>query len=223
MTLLFVLLQVLGWMVGILAALLLLIVALPFDARAVGHLDDESIDGLLAVRWGWGLLAVRATPAEGFWLCVLGLRIWRIPVEEETPQDEEAEVKAVETKAAGKEEKPEKKEDATPATAFLRWVKDERGWLLRTGRRAISALHLRLRLQGVVGLDDPADTFVLCELLALVDRLPGVAIDLERDYLDDTFELDLSLSFRLWLLELLGVSLTILLTRETWRALRAMP
>ena len=65
MTLLWILLQVVGWIFGILAALLLLIIALPFDARAMGHFDEENIDGLLAVRWGWGLLAVRAAPAEG--------------------------------------------------------------------------------------------------------------------------------------------------------------
>ena len=226
MTLLLILLQIAGCIFGILAALFFLIVALPFDAWAAGHLDEQSIDGLVAVRWGWGLLAVQASTTEGVWLYLIGLRIWRIPVDQETAQKKKAEktaVAKVDKRDKPEKTKPEKTKDRTPVTAILRWIRDERGWMLRTGGRLIAVLHLRLRLQGLVGIDDPADTFVLVQLLSLVDRLPGIEIDLERNYLNDTIDLDLSLGFRLWLLELLGVALSILINRESWRALRAMP
>ena len=223
MAVLWVLLVGLAYILAGLLALLGVLVVVPLEVRVAGAVAEESLEGRVVGRWGWGLIGVRATSAGGAGLYLVGVRIWRFSLSR-TPQERE---KRRQEKRAKRESKREKRRaeagERASRAARLGWVKAHRRWLWRVGVRAVSALRLRLRVQGTLGLDDPADTFTLFELLGELGRLPGVELDLQRDYLDESLELDVELSGRVWLLAWVGVGLSMLVKPETWRALRAMP
>jgi hypothetical protein len=192
-----------------LAALLLLLVWVPFQVRAAGALTFESVSGEALAQWGWGLLQVRLSssePGRGLRLRALGIpvriRRHRREAAEEAPEDEP--------------------EEETRSRARRRPRLEQPGRLIRMAGRALGALHLRLRVNGVVGTGDPAQTAVLLPLLGQLERLSGVELDLEWDWLEERLELEAEGSARIWIAELLWTALALLLVRENRAVLRAL-
>ena len=191
-----------------LAALLLLLIWVPFQVRAAGALTFESVSGEALAQWGWGLVQVRLSssePGRGLQLRALGMAVRirrrRRGASEEAPKDE-----AEKTRAHAR-----------------RWPRLEQpGRLFRMAGRALGALHLRLCVDGVVGTGDPAQTAVLLPLLEQLTRLPGVKLDLEWDWLEERLELEAEGSARIWIAELLWTALTLILVRENRAVLRAL-
>lgn len=188
-----------------LAALLLLLIWVPFQVRAAGALTFESVSGEALAQWGWGLVQVRLSSDQGLRLRVLGLAVRirrrRRGASEEAPKDE-----AEKTRAHAR-----------------RWPRLEQpGRLFRMAGRALGALHLRLCVDGVVGTGDPAQTAFLLPLLGQLERLPGVKLDLEWDWLEERLELEAEGSARIWIAELLWTALTLILVRENRAVLRAL-
>lgn len=192
-----------------LLALVALVVALPFHARARAEANEAALAGQLRVTWAWGVVSVRASGERGPALYVLGLRLARLSSAADT--------------ADKKRRKPKQAKDQAPAGARARWARQHRRYLMDVAGRMWRALRIRLHAQGVLGLDDPADTFVLFELLHQLERVPGVQLDLRRDYFDDTMDVEVELRGRVWLPGFAALALTLLVKPETWRVLRARP
>ena len=91
------------------------------------------------------------------------------------------------------------------------------------GRRFARVMRLRVRVEGTIGLEDPADTVMFFALLRYLDSLSTrCELALERDYFDATLELDARIDVRVWPPRLALVGLGLLLNRETRRALLAV-
>ena len=70
-----------SWLVAILlapVALALVVVALPFRARARGAVDDGELSGAIGIDWAFGLLGVELWRG-GHALRLAGLRVVRLP------------------------------------------------------------------------------------------------------------------------------------------------
>lgn len=217
-----VLLWTVAVILGLLLALALLVVLLPFHARAVGTVEGLSARGEARISFGWVLLSVRLRPG-GASLYVLGLRLWtfRPSAEEAGEEDEEAQAaKEAEKRAKAEEKKKKRGKKKRPSIRAL-WRHRRTGWRLL--RRLAATLRLRAEVRGVVGLGDPADTASLFQTLWILDgTLPGVRLDVTPDWLDERIELEGELRARLWLAHLGGVLLAALWKKDTRMLLRAV-
>lgn len=217
-----VLLSILLWILAVLGGLLLALLLLPFGLRAAGSVHQGRADGRFAAGWAWGLISLRLA-RDGLTLRLLGLRIHRLQLgggQRGRARQDEQKQKAEKDKQEKKEKKD--KQDAGEqggARGLLR----HRRTLLRMIGRLIRALHVRGRLRGTVGLDDPADTAYVALLLALLaGRTRGLALEVDCDYTDEQIELDGWIGMRIWIIELGLVALGLLLRKRNRRALRAM-
>jgi hypothetical protein len=88
--------------------------------------------------------------------------------------------------------------------------------------RLALALRLRLRVSGIVGTGDPADTAFLFAILRAVRELPGVQLEVQSAWIDEELELDAEGSARVWIIHLMVVAAALLWARENRTALRAI-
>jgi hypothetical protein len=88
--------------------------------------------------------------------------------------------------------------------------------------RSARALHLRLRVEGVVGTGDPADTALVSGLARLLEEIPGVEMAVDWEWLEEELELRLEGSARIWIAQMLGIAAMLMLARENRMALRAV-
>jgi len=208
-----VILSVLLWLAAVLGLLLLALLVVPLQARGEGRVLEEELDGELRVRWGFGLIGVRLSSRRpsGFTLC--GLRVAGLPRRSAEERQEKK-----------REKKQERaKKQGSRSRRGLRWSLAHREGLRRVLRRALGALGLRLEVRGRLGLGDPAET-ALAELIAgELRRLRAVRLELAWDYLDDVVELEARGRARLWLLEVVGIGLALLLADREVRALLRAP
>lgn len=223
MDLLLTALAVIGWtLLGLLAlllALLLLFIALPFHLRARAAVDSEQDEPRLPLgamawvraSWGWFVLAISWSSDTGGEVRVFGLRVARFPGEEDDPGEK---------KRKKEEKKAKKKEKEKSGKYGPRWAMRHRRTLLGILVRLLRALRLRLAVAGALGLGDPADTVLAAELLRFAEaNLPGTALDIEIDYLDEVVVLAGAVSGRIWLLHLAGICLWELRRRDVRRML----
>jgi hypothetical protein len=207
-----ILLAILSALLWTALALLALLVLLPFRAGASGEVHDGEPAGVVAVDWGFGLLGFALDTERR-----VTLRLAWIPLR--------FRMKAKGQKARARHErKPareEKGREKAGARQRLRAALAERAAFQRIAARLVRALHLRLRAEGRIGIGDPADTALLFAALRALERLPGVELALELDWVEEELELELSADARIWIAELLAVAVGLLLERPNRRALRA--
>ncbi len=206
------LLSILLWILAVLGGLLLALLLLPFGLRVSGSVHQGRADGRAAAGWAWGLVSLRLA-RDGLTLRLLGLRIHRLRLGGDQHTEEREDEK--------KEKKEKTGEDKQGGGA--RGLLRHRRTLLNMFGRVIRALHIRGRLRGTVGLDDPADTAYVALLLALLaGRTRGLALDVDCDYTNERIELDGWIGMRIWIIQLGLVALGLLLRKRNRRALRAM-
>jgi hypothetical protein len=197
-----------------LGALLALLLLAPFHLRAEGAVGEDGAAGALQVRWGPGLAAVRLSSTAGLEAWIFGLPLpglgaamRRLRRRKPSPR---------------KEPRPAKKQPRTPKErAPRRALLGHRRSLATMAARLARPLRLRARISGRLGTGDPADTAALAGLCRAVERLPGVELRLELDWIDEVVELEGALSARIWIVHLLGAALSLLPSREHRAALRA--
>jgi hypothetical protein len=194
--------------------LVLLVVLVPFRARASGSVHDGAPAGEARVDWGLGLLSVTVDARRRVAVRVAELPVARFDLRTRGERDG----KGGRRRRRREAERPRKK---AGAPARLRAVLGEGEAFRGMAARLARALHLRLRASGRVGAGDPADTAALAALVAALGALPGVELALGLDWVDEALELDLELAARIWMAELLAVAAVLLLARPHRRALRA--
>lgn len=181
------------WILAALLAAGLLLLAVPFDLEF--RLARYSGKTRLEVRLGW----------------LFGLV--RMPIRQPG--------------AAGKDKKPKPKPKRRAARSHGLTLLKEPGMARRLTafvRDLLGCLHVRsLRLEGRLGLDDPADTGMLWgfvgPLLAVLQSLPGTRVAVDPDFTGAALELEGQGALRIVLLELLWTLLRFLLAPVTLRAL----
>lgn len=167
-------LTILLWIFAILGILLLILLLMPFQFRAEGAIHDAHPSGAAEARWAFGFLKVKAAPRLGVVFYLMGIKV------------HEFTGKADKKEKPGKKRKKRKKKRGRAKRMLRNWR-----ILLRLSIRLFKTLHLRLRISGTIGLDDPADTACLREALRpLEGRIPGVLMNLCYDYADGALELE---------------------------------
>ena len=200
---------VLLWILVGLLGMLFLLVALPFHLRAQGRVGEAGVDGEVRGSWAWYALYIKLSPA-GLRLYILGIRIWTFRLGDE---DKAPDKKKKDPEPEDKEKKPRKK---------MGWLWTHRQTLKRLMGKLVRSFRLRLRVQGVVGLGDPAETSMAQQLWSAADRIsPAIDIDIEPEWLDEELELDGEFRARLWLLHLGLIALGSLFRKDTRMMLRA--
>lgn len=212
------LLGLLGHLAALLAALLALLLLVPFYARARGSIHGGSAEGAVEAAWGPGLVALRLSSGDGLRVRLLGIPLPRLRLGQERSRSRR---QRRERKAARRKERPGEKQQEwrqPRAGALLR----HRAAFLRMALELARPLRLRLRIAGTVGTGDPADVALLAALARAAGELPGVALDVTWDWVDEVVELDGELSARIWIIHLLGAAAALWLRRENRAALRAV-
>jgi hypothetical protein len=193
-----------------LLGLLLLLVLLPFRARASGAVHDGEPAGVARVDWGFGLLGFEIGTDRRVGVQVAWLPPARFALREKREKPERS----------PKKPKREKSEAKAGALRRFRAALAEREAFRRMAARLLRALHPRLRASGRVGTGDPADAAALFALLEALRTLPGVELELELDWVEEALELELEVGARVWIAELLAVAAVLSLERPNRRALR---
>lgn len=205
-----------SWLVAILlapVALVLVVVALPFRARARGAVADGELSGAVGIDWAFGLLGLELWRG-GHALRLAGLRVVRLHGARRRGREPRAARKKARAGGPGNARKS--------AVARLRAATARSGRLLGMAARLAGTLHLRLRVWGRLGADDPTDTAALAGLLRAARALPGFEAEVEVDWLDEVLELTAQGSARVWVPEVLVVAGLLFLGRENRAAVRAL-
>ena len=204
-------LHILLW-IGIgLGSILGLLLFVPLHLRAEGRIEGLSGSGRVRARWGWFVLIFDLASGSGARLRLFGLTLSRFKG------------RAQPSRASGqkKKKKEKKKEKKKPGGGFGHFWR-KRKTLLRLALRILATLHPRGRLQGVVGLDDPADTAWLdLALWQLRGRWQTFEVDVSCDFTDEALELDGEFKAWIWPIQVLFVGLLLMLNKRNRRALRA--
>lgn len=189
----------------VIAALIVLLLAAPFEARARGEWPGR----LLEVRasWGWLLVAFRLEARPGAVspaLELLGLTVWK------------GKRRRADSPDRGKKDKPEKqkKDGGKPglsARETLRLLTDRELWREAVSflRRLVRALRLEARLDGSYGTDDPALTGVLAGLIAALSN-EKIALNLRPDFVEEVLDIEGYVRTRFYLGELIVIVLALL-------------
>ena len=216
---------ILGGIGLLLSAGLVLIVGVPVTARGAGSVRGDEIHGAIQIGWLLGLVGVYVSSRRGTHLTLLGRPVWKLPeTDEEAREAKRAKRKAKkEARRAKKQAKAREGRPKKTIREWLRWLGEHRGTLARLGGRLTRTFRLRLRIEGVVGLGDPADT---AALLVALRTLTGWAespwLDVEPDFLEERVELDGDFEGRLWILAIGWVGAASLFEWRTWKLLRGL-
>lgn len=208
-------------LLALLAGLLTTLIAVPIRVRAAGVLSDDGVQGVAAGSWLFGFIGIYANSSQGVFLLLVGRPVWRMqPGDEETKAEKRRKKKEKKQK---KKEQRQKKKKKKKTGDRLQWFLDHRSTVAGLARRALGTFSLRLRIEGTIGLDDPADTAALMMALRAVERRSAAAwIDVQPDYLDETTDLEGELGARLWILAILWVAVRSLFEVRTWKMLRGL-
>jgi hypothetical protein len=191
-----------------LLALLVLVLGVPFHARAVGSVHGESFGGAAEVRWGLGLLSLRVARGERARVAILGIRVLRLGA-----RGKRREEAAEEDEAPDRPGRPRRR---------LRALLAHRGPLRRSAGRLAAVLQLSVCARGRVGTGDPADTAALAGAARLAEQIPGVRLELRWDWLEEELDVEVEGRARIWLAHLLVAALGLLLRREIRAMVRAV-
>ena len=188
------------------AGIVALALLMPISYRAVAGLDES--DGLswhARVAWGFGLVSFGAD-GEGTVVRVCGLAVRRRAWGEGTGK----------RPRRARRPKPRAK-----GRRGLRWFWARRRTLGAIAWRYVRALHVRGRIEGVIGLPDPDQNAVLHQALVVVDRvLPEGVIAVEVEWVDEVVALEGRLGGWVWPLQVVAITVLVLVAPTTRRALR---
>jgi hypothetical protein len=215
MSIVLTILAVLGIVLGSLLALLLLV---PVHLRAAGVLSADDLWGQAIGRWGWGAIHLCADTDDGVVFRLFGFRIdWR-----PSPDDEKKRRKKDERQEKKQNKKQKRRDEGQPGQARAVWR--SRRALLRMVGRLLGTLHLRLWVEGVIGLGEPDRTVALDQCLQQIDARtgPGLDLDIWCDFHEPMVDLEAVFTARVWLIETLVGAIGLLLQRETRTAIRAL-
>ena len=210
-------LTILLWILAVVGIILAAVLLVPVHVRAAGQVRGLTASGWARARWGFGFISIKANPETGVALYWLGLRIWRFKFK------------------GHKEPRPEKKKKKRPSSkkrsraAKTAEADKGFGWFWRNQRmfywmagRMYRTLHLKGRIEGTVGLGDPADTAYLWMLLwQLEGRVPGLELSVRCDWQDEELDLNGDVRAWVWPLQVLLVAAFTFLRRDVRRALRS--
>lgn len=199
--------------------LVVLLVVVPFRARASGSVHEGAPAGEARLDWALGLLSVEIDARRRGALRVVEIPVARFALSAAGGRTKKERRKRAREGKLEREARREKKKAG--ALARLRAVLGERAALQGMAARLSRALHLKVRASGRVGTGDPADTAALGALVAALGTLPGVELALGLEWVEEALEVDLELAARIWIAELLVVAALLLLARRHRRALRA--
>jgi hypothetical protein len=161
---------------GLLALGFLLLLGLPLSVEARGALSESGASGRVQAAWAFGLVRL-SLDGQGTRLRVSGLtfRLKRRARAEDTPGSE----------AQGDDDSG--RSLPRPLRRLLRQPR----LILDLVRSLLRALHPRARVTGRLGLGDPAAMAAVELVLAQVlPFLPRVEAAVERDWIDETIDLD---------------------------------
>lgn len=202
-------LTALAWVLGLVAAGLLVLLVVPAHIEARGYIEGADAAGRAQARWGWWVFVLRVDSATGLTIRVFGIRVWRWrPGAGRDDGDDDATTSWW-------------RERGRRAGGGLQALRHRRG-LWRLLRRIVGAFPVTGHLVGTIGLRDPADT---AALFVVVDRLDPEArfIHVDPDWIDDTFELDGALRLRIWPAHVLAAALyAVIADGEVRRAVWAL-
>lgn len=206
-------LTILAWTGIVLGALVGLVLFVPLSARARGRLSGLWGTGHVLVSWGWFVLVLRMAPGEGVRIRFFGIPVWR----HKGHSRDEAEEGQDEASEDGKAKAKKRKQG--PSAGHLWRNRRVLWWALL---RLVRTLHLRGRLAGQVGLDDPADTAMVDLALGqLRERVRAVDWRVACDYADEVLEIQGEVRMWVWPIQVACVALATWLRRDVRRALRA--
>lgn len=195
-----------------LGALLGLVLVMPLSVQARGAVSASALTATfgLKVRWAFGALGFDVDPS-GQVFRVFGLKVWRSSTrkksEKKNPRERARQVRKV------RDRKSKRARHNGPL-----WFWHHRDELLQTLLRLLSTLHLRGRVEGLVGLEEPDDTIWLALAIhAVSDRLPEGTLALDVDYADLTLEVEGRLSAWVVPLHLAAVGLALITLNRTTR------
>jgi len=208
-------LTLLLWLLAVLGGLVLLFLLLPVHVSADGQANVVLIDGEAEARWAWGLVSLRLTPERGAWIHLLGRPVRRVRRRASAHREDEADEAPEQTG-----ETPRRRD--TGGRRGLGWMLHHRHALLRVVKRLYRAMGVHARLEGALGLDDPAETATLWGLLMQMQGwLPGLELAVRPDFMDEQLDLRGTLRGRIWLAHLLVIVVGQLLRADTRQMLRA--
>lgn len=212
--------DVLLWIGIIVAAVVGLVLLMPLTFRAMGAANDD--DGLAwsaRVAWGFGLVTLRAGPA-GLVLRVVGVPVRRFGGEAGRGESKPKKAKKAKKAERAKDAKPTS--DGAAGERGLVWFLTRRHLIMTLVGRYLRALHVRGRIDGVVGMANPADTARLFQVLAAIDVvLPEGVLAVEVDWLEEVVQLEAKVSGWIWPLQVVAITAWLFMDRAAWRALKA--
>lgn len=206
-----VVVDVLLVLLGVVACVVALALLVPVSYRAVVALgEDDGISWYARVAWGFGFLSFTAD-GDGTALRWCGLVVRRRPWGSSEQRGERKRARP------RKEKRPRR---TRRARRRLRWLWSQRRTLAAIVGRYLRALHLRGRVEGIVGLPDPEQTAVVHQALVIAERvLPEGTLAIEVDWVDERVELEGRLSGWVWPLQVVGITLVVLIAPQTRRAI----
>lgn len=185
-----------------------LVLLVPFHLAARGVLSDARVDGRVEVRWALGLLILRAQPADGLTLRLLGIRIWRR--RPPSAADREA-------RKAKRAEKQTRRADRRAAKLPADAGQEQAPWWRRMGggpplrdglhllRTSWRLLPLRGQIRGALGLSDPSDTGAVFTVLdPIARRARTIELNIEPVWIDSEVDLNGWITLRLWPIEIIA-------------------
>lgn len=196
-----------------LGALLGLVLVMPLSVQARGAVSASALTATfgLKVRWAFGALGLDVDPS-GHVFRLFGLKVWRSSTRKKTEKKNPRE-RARQVRKVRRDRKNKRARNNGPL-----WFWHHRDELLKTLLRLLSTLHLRGRVEGLVGLEEPDDTIWLALAIhAVSDRLPEGTLALDVDYADLTLEVEGRLSAWVVPLHLAAVGLALITLNRTTR------
>lgn len=199
-----------------LGALLGLVLVMPLSVQAQGAVSASAFTATfgLKVRWAFGALGLDVDPS-GQVFRLFGIKVWRSSTrnktEKKNPRERARQVRKV--RKVRRDRKKKRSRNNGPL-----WFWHHRDELLQTLLRLLSTLHLRGRVEGLVGLEEPDDTIWLALAIhAVSDRLPEGTLALDVDYADLTLEVEGRLSAWVVPLHVAAVGLALITLNRTTR------
>lgn len=163
-----------------------LLLVMPLSVQARGAVSASALTATygLKVRWAFGVLGLDLDPA-GQVFRLFGFKVWRSNISKE-PKKKDPRKRARKVRKVRRARKGKRSRNNGPL-----WFWQHRDELLQTLLRLLSTLHLRGRVEGLVGLEEPDDTIWLALAIhAVSDRLPEGTLALDVDYADLALEVE---------------------------------
>jgi len=177
----------------VMSGLILLLV--PFHIKLRGRYEG-GYEGYLAVSWFWGFFDLRYYK-ENVEILLCGKAIFRTMRKGKKRQRSSGKVKALKKAKAAE------------------WVISHFSFLLAMLKRLYRSLSPKGSIKGIIGLGDPAETGVFLGIIAgCIAWLPSPLITIIPDFDEEKFSIDGSLSIRVLLISILGISADFFLSRE---------